>query len=242
MQPCNAAPPLARRRPSDTEQRGWRAAVATTGTPFPNLSVPARDLIFISYSHRDRDWLEHLRVFLKPYTRQNLQIWADPYIEVGGQWRRDITAALLRSCVGVLLLSPDFLASDFIHSEELPPLLEGAEDGSIILLVIPISASNYEMSPLAKYRFAHSPDRPLDRMRKAQRNAALVEITKKIVASAGHRRSRLAWCSGENGARSAGGNLGRVSGGARENPRRRQQGRRHRVGNAGGPGGTVCAC
>ena len=108
---------------------------------------------------------------------------------------RDITAALLRSCVGVLLLSPDFLASDFIHSEELPPLLEGAEDGSIILLVIPISASNYEMSPLAKYRFAHSPDRPLDRMRKAQRNAALVEITKKIVASAGHRRSRLAWCS-----------------------------------------------
>ena len=87
MQPCNAAPPLARRRPSDTEQRGWRAAVATTGTPFPNLSVPARDLIFISYSHRDRDWLEHLRVFLKPYTRQNLQIWADPYIEVGGQWR-----------------------------------------------------------------------------------------------------------------------------------------------------------
>jgi WD40 repeat protein len=143
-----------------------------------------RDLIFISYSHRDRDWLEHLRIFLKPYTRQNLKIWADPYIEVGGQWCRDISAALLRSCVGVLLLSPDFLASDFIYTEELPPLLEGANAGSIILVLIPVSASNYEATPLAKYQFAHPPDRPLDKLRKAQRNMALVEITKRIVAAA----------------------------------------------------------
>lgn len=88
--------------------------MATTGAPFANPSVAARDLIFISYSHRDRDWLEHLRIFLKPYTRQNLKIWADPHIEVGGQWRRDISAALLRSCLGVLLLSPNFLDTDFI--------------------------------------------------------------------------------------------------------------------------------
>jgi hypothetical protein len=81
-------------------------------------------LIFISYSHRDRDWLGHLQVFLKPYTRQNLKIWADPYIEVGGRWRRDIAAALCRSRVGVLLLSPDFLASDFIYSEELRTALD----------------------------------------------------------------------------------------------------------------------
>jgi internalin A len=95
-----------------------------TDAALPRSQAPrgegSRDLIFISYSHRDPDWLEHLRVFLKPYTRQNLQIWADPYIEVGGQWRRNISAALLRTCVGVLLLSPDFLASDFITSEELP--------------------------------------------------------------------------------------------------------------------------
>jgi WD40 repeat protein len=152
--------------------------------PLANRSEPTRDFIFVSYSHRDRDWLEHLQIFLKPYTRQNLKVWADPYIEVGGQWRRDIAAALLRSCVGVLLVSPHFLASDFIESEELPLLLEGAEAGSIILVVVPVSASNYEATPLTKYQFAHPPERPLDSMRKAQRNAALVEITKKIVAAA----------------------------------------------------------
>jgi hypothetical protein len=86
--------------------------------------------------------------------------------------------------VGLLLLSPTFFDSGFIDSEELPPLLEGAETGSLILIVIPISASNYEPTPLAKYRFAHPPDRPLDKLRKPDRNAAFVEIAKKIHAAA----------------------------------------------------------
>lgn len=76
---------------------------------------------------------------------------------MGGQWRRDISAALLRSCVGVLLLSPDFLASDFIYSEELLPLLEGAEAGSIILVVVPISASRLRPLPPAKYMGTNDP-------------------------------------------------------------------------------------
>jgi internalin A len=98
--------------------------MATTGTPFPNPSAAARDLVFISYSHRDKDWLDRLLIFLKPHTRQNLKVWADPYLETGGEWRRDIHSALSRTCVGVLLLSADFLASDFIYDEELTPLLK----------------------------------------------------------------------------------------------------------------------
>jgi hypothetical protein len=156
----------------------------TTGTPLANPSRPARDLVFISYSRPDRDWLEHLLIFLKPYTRQNLKIWADPYIQVGDEWRRNIGTALSRSCVGVLLVSYNFLASDFIDKEELPPLLEGAAAGSVILVPIPVSASNYEASPLANYQFAHPPNRPLDKLRKPDRNAAFVEIVKKIVAAA----------------------------------------------------------
>jgi hypothetical protein len=62
----------------------------TTGTPLANRSGPTRDFIFVSYSHRDRDWLERLLIFFKPYIRQNLKIWADPYIKVGDKWRRDI--------------------------------------------------------------------------------------------------------------------------------------------------------
>jgi hypothetical protein len=52
-----------------------------------------RDLVFIGYSHRDKVWLDRLLIFLKPFMRQNLKVWADPYIEVGGEWRRDIHSA-----------------------------------------------------------------------------------------------------------------------------------------------------
>ena len=66
-----------------------------------NAALPARqpagtlrDLVFISYSHSDKVWLDRLLIFLKPYTRQNLKIWADPYIKVGDKWRRNISEAL----------------------------------------------------------------------------------------------------------------------------------------------------
>ena len=158
--------------------------MAMTGMPLVNRSGPTRDLIFISYSRRDRDWLEWLLIFLKPYTRQNLKIWADPHIEVGGEWRRDVALALSRSRIGVLLVSPHFLASDFIYNEELPPLLERAATGSITLVPILISACDYKATSLAGYQFANATARPLDGMPEAERNPVFVEIVRKIVVAA----------------------------------------------------------
>jgi hypothetical protein len=97
---------------------------------------------------------------------------------------RDISTALSHSCVGVLLVSPDFVDSDFIHDEELPPLLEGADAGSITLVAIPISSSNYKAIGLTEYQFATPPDRPLERMRRPNRSAAFVRIAEKIAAAA----------------------------------------------------------
>ena len=165
--------------------------MATTETPFPNPSAAARNLVFISYSHLDRDWLDRLLVFRKPYVGTNFEVWADAYIKDGADWRRDISRVLDRSCVGVLLLSPDFLASDFIQNEELPPLLAGVHAGTISLFPIPISASNYKATPLRDHQFSHPPSRPLDVMPRPRRNAALVRITEKIAAEVERIRSKI---------------------------------------------------
>lgn len=145
-----------------------------------------RDLVFISYSHADEPpWLGRLRILLKPYIRQGrLSDWCDPYIKVGEQWRREIKGALEHARVGVFLVSPNFLASDFIAEEEVPPLMQAAAAGDVTIVAVPIRWVDINVTPFQDYQWARDPKRPLDQLKPAKRNAALVEIVKVIAAIA----------------------------------------------------------
>ena len=56
---------------------------------------------------------------------------------------------------------PDFLASDFIHEDELGPLLKEAERGGVTILWVPIYASAYKQTALEKYQAVLDPNKPL---------------------------------------------------------------------------------
>jgi hypothetical protein len=65
------------------------------------------DVVFVSYSHADRPWLDRLLVLLAPLVRnRRLRVWADPYLRVGDEWRRGLSAAIDRSTLAVLLDAP----------------------------------------------------------------------------------------------------------------------------------------
>ena len=84
--------------------------------------------IFISYSHEDSKYLHRLKVHIKPLERQGLvELWDDTKIKAGDKWEKSIFNALNRSAIAILIISADFLASDFIIENELPPLLEKAK-------------------------------------------------------------------------------------------------------------------
>jgi hypothetical protein len=145
-----------------------------------SMSAPSRDQVFISYSHRDKKWLDRLLVFLKPFQRQGLQVWADPYIQMGERWGRAIEGALERACIGVLLVSPDFLASDFIYEQELPSLKRAADRGHLVLICVPVAASAYQFSDLDAYQWPCDPEKPLDKLSPSKRNQVLVKISQAI--------------------------------------------------------------
>jgi hypothetical protein len=150
-----------------------------------------RDLVFISYSHADEPpWLGRLRIILKPYVaRGRLEVWADPYIQVGDRWLREIRGALDRTKVAVFLVSPNFLASDFIQNEEIPPLMSAAEAGSVRIVAVPLRLVDVEVTPFAEFQWARDPEKPLDEtveegLHERSRNGALVEVCKKIAEAA----------------------------------------------------------
>ena len=124
-----------------------------------------RTKVFVSYSRHDITWLERLRVHLKPLQRElEIDIWDDSKIEPGRKWKEEIANAINSTKVAVLLVSANFLASDFIATGEVPPLLNAAqEDGAIIVPLI-LSPSRFTKTEIADFESINEPTEPLVNM------------------------------------------------------------------------------
>lgn len=119
--------------------------------------------IFISYSHSDTRCLDRLLVHLKPLERLSiLECWSDKKIRVGDKWRTEIARHIDQAAVAVLLLSADFLASDFIANHELPPLLIKAEaKGTRIIPVVLKPCGFHRDRELSSFQCINDPKIPL---------------------------------------------------------------------------------
>ena len=65
-------------------------------------------------------------------------------ISTPADWHQTIQAALQETAVAVLLISPDFLASDYIRQQELPDLLRAREEGELDLACLYVRDSGVD--------------------------------------------------------------------------------------------------
>jgi hypothetical protein len=96
-------------------------------------------------------------------------------------WRASIREAIDSAKVAILLISAEFMASEFIVANELPPLLEAAEkDGALILPII-LSPSRFIRTPsLNRFQCVNPPDRPLIGMTKVEQEEVFFKATDAI--------------------------------------------------------------
>ena len=91
-----------------------------------------RPLVFVSYSHRDRQAFDRLQVHLAPLTRDHsIEVWSDPLIQPGDDWDAKIAQRLESAHAAVMLVSADYLASDYVNRQEIPKIAEGWRSGDL---------------------------------------------------------------------------------------------------------------
>jgi formylglycine-generating enzyme required for sulfatase activity len=136
-----------------------------------------RDQLFISYSHVDRGWVERLQKMIRPLVRSEaLRLWDDSQIPAGAKWKVEIEKALASAKVALLLVSDDFLASEFVINKELPPLLRAAEAEGLCILWVCLGPCFYEATPIHEYQAVLPPGEPLEAMGPVQQKMALKTI------------------------------------------------------------------
>ncbi len=136
-----------------------------------------RDSIFICYSHADSKHQLRLRKHLAPFVRDNaIQYWSDTRIKASQNWREEIKCALDRSAISILLVSADFLASDFIHYHELPALMEHTK----IYPVLIHHCLFKEFKWLESIQFINDIQKPLAELPPAKRETVWAGLVKDV--------------------------------------------------------------
>lgn len=141
-----------------------------------------RKTVFISYSRKNRIWLEKFTSNLKVLEDKNLlYVWNDTKVKSGAKWKDELENALSNAKVALLLVTPDFLASEFIKNVELPKIFNAAEKNGLIIFWVAVMPSLYEETYISEYQSANDPSKPLVKLSPAKASEEIVRICKEIM-------------------------------------------------------------
>ncbi|MBD1917544.1 MULTISPECIES: TIR domain-containing protein [Cyanophyceae] len=166
------------------------------------MAAPPR--IFICYARSDnagddhsQRWLDRLLQMLGPLELRGLvKAWADNDVEPGEDWHRTIQASLDQAVAAVLLVSPAFLASEYIYNSELPVLLKNAQQRGVVILPLIVRPSLYdaitfkypdsvqgpEEIALASIQAVNPVSHPLTAMTQTEQDETLLKLAHRLKA------------------------------------------------------------
>ena len=107
--------------------------------------------IFISYAHADEDLKKELDKHLAGLKRsKKIETWNDRQIIAGQEWDEVIKTELERSDIILLLISIDFIASQYIWDKELATAMKRHEEGTAHVIPIILKNCLWQEMPFAK--------------------------------------------------------------------------------------------
>ena len=105
--------------------------------------------LFYSYAHADEELRAELEKHLSGLRRLGLIVeWHDRRIDSGDDWKGEIDSALERAQIILLLVSPDYLASEYTYDVEMKRALERHEAGEARVIPVLLRPTDWSDTPL----------------------------------------------------------------------------------------------
>jgi hypothetical protein len=121
----------------------------TTAASAPAMVRKRR--VFYSYSHRDERYRDRLEVHLKLLEREGLiESWHDRRLLPGSDWSAVISEHLDASDIIILLLTADFLASEYCSGFEVERALERHQQRRSVVVPVLVQPCDWKTAPFAK--------------------------------------------------------------------------------------------
>ena len=131
--------------------------------------------VFFAYSHKDEALRDRLASHLKLLERQGIiKTWHDRRIDAGSEWKDKIDSHLESAKIILLLISAEFLASDYSFDVEMKRALERHEDGSAVVIPVILRPVDWKQSAFAKLQALPKNGKPITTY--ANRDVAFEEV------------------------------------------------------------------
>lgn len=144
--------------------------------------------IFISYSRNDEDWKNRLLIHLNVLQKEGLiEIWDDSRIETGATWYPILQNAMATADIAILLISANYLSSDFIFKEEVSYLLQRRPVENLIIFPIILKPCAWQqIGWISKIQLRPKNGRPISSGDEHQIDTDFAAITQEIATLIGH--------------------------------------------------------
>jgi internalin A len=142
--------------PQSRAQRREREQYRSGQEPMPTIEV------FYSYSHKDEELRDELEKHLSLLKRQGvIRGWHDRRITAGKEWTGQIDEHLNSAGVILLLVSADFLASDYCYDVEVKRAMERHEAGEAVVIPLILRSVDWQSAPFGKLQAFPKDARPV---------------------------------------------------------------------------------
>ena len=149
--------------------------LSSMNTPTPRTTIE----IFYSYAHKDERLKEKLAIHLSLLKQEGLiKGWYDREIRAGAEWANEIQAHLNSAHVILLLISPDFMASDYCYSIEMMRALERHNAQEALVIPIILRPTDWERAPFGKLQALPTDGKPITRW--SNRDEAFLQVAQDI--------------------------------------------------------------